>query len=195
MKIFFTRHGEAMDDIENKYGGWYDPELSPKGLAGAKACAEKLKAAGVKAEIIFTSPLKRATQTAGEISKVFKLPVETFAYLKERNTYGLLCGENKEDAKKRYPELVAAYDKGEEVLGYEAYNFFLKRVRVALEKIAVTKYQSIICVTHSKFLGALFKSILDILVKEFHDNCWIETEIDSSGKLILRKTEGIDLAE
>lgn len=125
MKIIFTRHGEAMDDLENKYGGWYDPDLSPKGLEGAKACAEKLKTTGVKAEIILSSPLKRAVQTANEISKVLGIPVETFAYLKERNTYGLLCGENKEEAKKKYPELVAAYDKSEEVLGYEAYDFFL----------------------------------------------------------------------
>ena len=192
MKVIFTRHGEATDDIENKYGGWYDPDLSPKGLAGAKACAEKLKVSGIKAEIVLTSPLKRAVQTASEISQVLGAPVETSVYLKERNTYGLLCGENKDEAKKNYPELVAAYDKGEEVLGYEAYDFFLKRVKVALEKLAAAKYQAIICVTHGKFLGALFKNILNVPVKEFHDNCWAEVEIDSSGKLTLGKTEGID---
>jgi len=194
MKIIFTRHGEAMDDIENKYGGWYDPDLSPRGLEGAKTCAEKLKTVGIKAEIIFSSPLKRAVQTAKEISKVLGIPVETFVYLKERNTYGLLCGENKEEAKKKYPELVAAYDKGEEVLGFEAYDFFLKRVKAALEKLTVTKYQSIICVTHGKFLGALFKSILNVPVKEFRDNCWAEIEVDPTDKLILVRTEGIDLA-
>ncbi len=193
MKIIFTRHGEAMDDIENKYGGWYDPDLSPKGLEGARVCAKQLKSTGVKPGIILCSPLKRAVQTANEISKVLNIPIETFVYLKERNTYGLLCGENKEEAKKKYPDLVAAYDKGEEVLGYEPYDFFLKRVKSALEKLAATKYQTIICVTHSKFLGALFKSILNVPVKEFQDNCWAEIEIDASGKLTLGKTEGIDL--
>lgn len=193
MKIIFTRHGEAMDDLENKYGGWYDPDLSPKGLEGAKFCAEKLKTAGIKPEIIFSSPLKRAVQTAEEISKVITVPIEIDVYLKERNTYGLLCGENKEEAKKKYLELVAAYEKGEEVLGYEAYDFFLKRVRVALERLSAAKYQSIICVTHGKFLGALFKSILKIPIKEFHDNCLAEVEIDSKGNLKLGKTEGVDL--
>lgn len=183
-----------MDDLENKYGGWYDPDLSPKGLAGAKTCAEKLRATGIKAEIILTSPLKRAIQTANVISKTLNIPVETSVYLKERNTYGLLCGENKEEAKKKYPELVAAYEKGEELLGYESYDFFLKRVQVALEKLAITKYQTIICITHGKFLGALFKSIFNVPAKEFQDNCLIEIEIDSEGNLNLGKTEGVDLA-
>jgi broad specificity phosphatase PhoE len=65
---------------------------------------------------------------------------------------------------------------------------------VALEKFGAMNHQSIICVTHGKFLGALFKSILNVPVKEFHDNAWVEMEIDSSGKLTLGKTEGIDLA-
>jgi broad specificity phosphatase PhoE len=32
MKIYFIRHGEAMDDVENRYGGWADFPLSPKGV-------------------------------------------------------------------------------------------------------------------------------------------------------------------
>lgn len=71
--------------------------------------------------------------------------------------------------------------------------FFLKRVKIALEKLTASKYQSIVCVTHGKFLGALFKSILNMPVKEFHDNCLVEIEIDLEGNLKLGKTEGVDL--
>jgi len=60
MKIFFTRHGEAIDDIENKYGGWYDPELSPAGIKGALESGHKLKEKDAKADLILSSPLKRA---------------------------------------------------------------------------------------------------------------------------------------
>lgn len=103
MKVFFIRHGEALDDIEDRYGGWYDPDLSPAGYEGAVGVGKKLKEMNTGAKLILSSPLKRAVQTASKISEVLKIPVEIFVYLKERNTYGLLCGENKDEAKQKYP--------------------------------------------------------------------------------------------
>lgn len=192
MKVVFIRHGEALDDVENRYGGWYDPALSPKGLAQAKETAQKLKEKNFKVDLILSSPLRRAVQTAEIISQTLSAPMQTLVYLKERNTYGLLCGENKDQAKEKYPELVKAYEKGEEVSGYEEYQFFLKRVRVMLKKLAVLPNESIICVTHGKMLKAIFEDILKIKVAEFHDNCLAETSIDQTGKLSLTNSEGID---
>jgi len=60
MKIYFVRHGEAMDDIRNEYGGWADAELSKKGRQQISERASDLIAQGITAQIIFTSPLKRA---------------------------------------------------------------------------------------------------------------------------------------
>lgn len=193
MKIYFVRHGEAMDDIENAYGGWADHDLSPVGIEGGRKAAQKLKKMGAKPDLILSSPLKRATQTAERIAEAMGIPMETFVYLKERNTYGLLCGENKEEAKEKYPELVEAYEKGEEVLGYEDYDFFLKRVKKLIRKLPLFKKETLICVTHGKLLGALFKDILKIEVKKFHDSCIAEIEIDNKGDLSLVSTSGIDL--
>lgn len=194
MKVFFIRHGEAIDDVENKYGGWYDPDLSPKGLAGAKMVGEKLKVINTSATLILSSPLKRTVQTATEIAKVLNLPIETFIYLKERNTYGLLCGENKDEAKQKYPDLVTAYETGQEVLGYENYDFFLKRIKALLEKLRQRKEQIVICVTHGKLLAAFFKDVLHQEAKNFGDNCLAEVEIDSQGSLSLKSTDGIEFA-
>lgn len=193
MKIFFIRHGEAMDDIEDKYGGWYDPDLSPAGIKGAKKVAEKLLKMNLKFDLILSSPLKRAIQTAEEISRVLRLPMETFVYLKERNTYGLLCGQNKKEAREKYPDLVNAYDQGKEVLGYEEYDFFLKRVRVLIEKLSRMNSNILICLTHRKLLKALFKDILAIKAKEFHDNCIVEVNLDHNGNLKLLSSQGVDL--
>lgn len=192
MKVFFVRHGEAMDDIKNSYGGWADDELSPTGRKGAEQVAIKLKKMKTGADLILTSPLKRAAQTAKVIGEVLGIPVETFVYLKERNTYGLLCGENKNEAKQKYPELVEAYEKSEEVLGYEDYQFFLKRVKVMVQKLSSPKNKVLICVTHGKLLGALFKDILRVEVKKFHDNCIAEIDIDNQGNLTLKNTDGIE---
>ena len=193
MKVFFVRHGEAMDDIENRYGGWYDPELSPAGMKSAEETAEKLKQKTSDVELILSSPLKRAFQTAKILSRELKIPIETLIYLKERNTYGLLCGENKDEAKEKYPELVMAYENREEVLGYEDYQFFLKRVKELIRRLAGYG-KPLICVTHSKLLGALFKDILHREAKKFHDNCIAEIEIDNEGQVTLLSTEGIDLS-
>jgi len=193
MKVYFVRHGEAIDDIEDRYGGWADLDLSPKGVKGAKEVGLKLKHAGVKADLILTSPLKRAVQTAEGLSEILKAPVETFVYLKERNTYGLLCGEKKETAKKKYPELVIAYEKDGEILGYEDYDFFLKRVKALTERLLSFEYEVLICVTHGKLLGALFKDVLGIEAKKFHDNCVAEININEQGDLSLISADGIDL--
>ena len=48
MKIYFVRHGEAVDDLEDKYGGWYDAELAPNGFESAKITGEKLKSKNIK---------------------------------------------------------------------------------------------------------------------------------------------------
>lgn len=193
MKIFFVRHGEGIDDVENRYGGWADLGLSPAGIEGARRTGFKLKKKGVKVDLILSSPLKRAVQTAEGIAKILKVPVVTFVYLKERNTYGLLSGENKDEAKRKYPDLVEAYERGKEVLGYEDYDFFLKRVRVLVKKLASFKNKTLICVTHGKLLGALFEDILKVEVKKFHDNCIAEVEIDNQEKLVLLNIHRIDL--
>lgn len=181
-----------MDDIEDRYGGWYDPELSPKGKLQAQETATLLKDKNVSAKIILSSPLKRAIQTATIIGQGLNTPVDSFVYLKERNTYGLLCGENKVTAKKKYPELVEAYEKGEEVLGYEVYDFLLKRITVLLSKLGNMQEGPVICVTHSKLLGAIFKNFLNKEAKKFEDNCVAEVEINSQGKANLIASSGIE---
>ncbi len=192
MKVYFVRHGEAMDDVEDRYGGWYDPELSPKGFAQAQETAQKLKDKNIGAKLILSSPLKRTMQTAGPIGKLLELPIERSVYLKERNTYGLLCGENKSEAKEKYPELVDAYEKGGELLGYESYDFLLKRVAVLLRKLGELQDGPIICVTHGKLLGAIFKDFLNKEARKFEDNCLAEIEVGGESNLRLIASEGIE---
>ncbi|MBU1110976.1 phosphoglycerate mutase family protein [Patescibacteria group bacterium] len=191
MKIFFIRHGEAMDDINDEYGGWHDPDLSPKGWVQAVELGLKLKSKGLKPDIILTSPLKRAVQTAQAIGEVLSTEVEVFQYIKERNTYGLLCGLNKTEAKENYPELVEAYEQDEEVLGYESYEFVLKRIKIALEKIQQRTEQTIICASHSKFLKAMLEEIFNKSIKDMSKSAIIEILVKDS-KLEIVSMEGVE---
>ncbi len=190
MKIYFVRHGEAMDDIRDEYGGWHDPELSEKGINQAKEAANKLKLSGIMVNKVLSSPLVRATQTAQYFSEEFRVPVEKCVYLKERNTYGLLCGVNKTEAKEKYPELVAAYDEGKEVLGYEDYDFFVKRMRALIEYLGKIN-QDMIAVTHGKMLGAILTEIIGKKPNKIGDSCVIEMDL-VNGNLTLVKSEGVE---
>ncbi|MFA7301712.1 MAG: phosphoglycerate mutase family protein [Candidatus Shapirobacteria bacterium] len=190
MKIYFVRHGEAMDDIRDEYGGWHDPELSPKGIEQANEAAKKLKLSGITVEKILSSPLVRATQTAESFAIEFGVPVEKCVYLKERNTYGLLCGVNKTEAKEKYPELVLAYDEGKEVLGYEEYDFFVKRVKALIEYLGKIN-QDVIAVTHGKMLGAILTEIIGKKPVKIGDSCVIEMDL-SEDNLTLVNSEGVE---
>jgi len=179
-----------MDDIRDEYGGWHDPDLSPKGWVQAVELGLKLKGKGLKPNIVLTSPLKRGVQTASAVGQVLGAEVEVLQYLKERNTYGLLCGLNKSEARGKYPELVEAYEKGEEVLGYESYEFVLKRIRAALEKIKERKEQTIICATHGKFLKAMLKDLFNKPIKDVGKSAIIEIEFKDD-KLKIVSMEGV----
>lgn len=192
MKIYFIRHGEAMDDIEDRYGGWADFPLSSKGVEQARGTGQKLKSRGIAAEAILTSPLKRAKQTAEEIGKFLDLPIETFQYLKERNTYGLLCGVRKEEAKKKYPELVSAYENDEPIAGYEPYEAFLERVEKLVKLLPLLGYETAICITHGKLLKAFLNDVVSgRMAEKLGDNCIIEVELSKDGNLKILNTEGV----
>lgn len=191
MQIYFIRHGEATDDVEDRYGGWYDPELSPKGKHQAEELAEKLASQGIRVDLILSSPFKRTKQTAEIIGKHLNLDLQTSVYLKERNTYGLLCGENKTEAKEKYPDMVDAYENKRPVIGQESYEDFLSRVKLSVEKLGKLNYETIICVTHGKYLDALFKDILAKEAKKFNDCCFACVEL-VEGKLTYLSSEGID---
>lgn len=190
MWITFLRHGESTDDLENRFGGWADFPLTKKGENEARVTAKKLLDSKVRFEVILYSPLTRAIQTTQIVNKVLKIPTQSFVYLKERNTYGLLCGEQKEEAAKNYPELSQAFANNEFVLGSERYDDLLLRIDAMLKKIQTLGFENILAVTHGKLLAALCKNFLKQEAKKFEDNCLLTIELNQDSIKILT-SEGI----
>jgi broad specificity phosphatase PhoE len=196
MKVYFVRHGEAMDDVKKEFGGWANEPLSEKGKVQVGKRAANLKERSTQAELIYTSPFKRARESADILAQELGLPVEEDIYLKERNTYGLLCGVGEEEASQKYPELLQAHERGKEVLGYEPYIFFLKRVQALVARLAKCGKESIVCVTHGKLLKALLEDVVGgIKVKKLYDACLVVTEFDSKGKLGILELDGVESAK
>ena len=69
IKLVLVRHGQSMWNLENKFTGWTDVELSPKGIAEAKEAGKVLKEKGFSFDLAFTSVLKRAEDTLRYILK------------------------------------------------------------------------------------------------------------------------------
>lgn len=105
-KIVLVRHGESLWNLENKFCGWHDAELSPKGLVEAKEAGKAIKAAGLSFDIAFTSVLKRAIKTLFFIQEELDLhwiPVIRTWRLNER-MYGGLQGLNKSETAAKHGE-------------------------------------------------------------------------------------------
>ncbi len=102
--LVLLRHGESQWNLENRFTGWVDVPLSPKGEEEARQAGEKLKAAGIRFALAFTSVLQRAIRTLEITLDVLgqsNIPVEKDQALNERH-YGDLQGLNKAETAKRF---------------------------------------------------------------------------------------------
>ncbi|MDR3429487.1 2,3-diphosphoglycerate-dependent phosphoglycerate mutase [Silvimonas sp.] len=96
-KLVLVRHGESQWNLENRFTGWIDVDLTEKGAAEARDAGRRLKAAGYTFDIAYTSVLKRAIRTLWHIQDEMDLmwiPVQIDWRLNERH-YGALSGLNK----------------------------------------------------------------------------------------------------
>ena len=103
-KLVLIRHGESTWNLENRFTGWTDVDLTPTGVEQAKQAGRLLKAEGYEFDVAYTSVLKRATRTLwhtlDELDRTW-LPVVHSWRLNERH-YGGLQGLNKAETAKKY---------------------------------------------------------------------------------------------
>src|SRR5258708_3541870 len=100
--LVLVRHGESQWNLENRFTGWVDIPLSPKGIEEARQAGEKLR--GMHFDKGFTSVLQRAISTMDIILEVIgqkDLPVERDQALNERH-YGDLQGLNKAETAQKF---------------------------------------------------------------------------------------------
>ena len=103
-KLVLIRHGESTWNLDNRFTGWTDVDLTPLGIEQAKNAGRLLKAEGYEFDVAYTSVLKRATRTLwhvlDEMDRTW-LPVVNSWRLNERH-YGALQGLNKAETAKQY---------------------------------------------------------------------------------------------
>ena len=105
-KLVLMRHGQSQWNLENRFTGWTDVDLTEQGRAEAKKAGELLKSEGYGFDIAFTSVLKRAIRTLWitlDTLDEMWIPVKNSWRLNERH-YGALQGLNKAETAAKYGE-------------------------------------------------------------------------------------------
>ena len=103
MNLILIRHGQSEWNALNQFTGWKDPDLTATGIQEAHNAGKIINSLEINFDLVFTSALIRAQNTAEIILKEISQPLPTIKdqALNERN-YGDLAGLNKDDARKRW---------------------------------------------------------------------------------------------
>ena len=103
-KLVLIRHGESTWNLENRFTGWTDVDLTPTGIEQAIQAGRLLKAEGYDFDLAYTSVLTRAIRTLhlalDEMDRLW-MPTVKHWRLNERH-YGALQGLNKAETAKKY---------------------------------------------------------------------------------------------
>lgn len=157
MKIYFVRHGETDWNVQKKIQGKTDIPLNQRGQEQARRLADKLLTENLKAVSVYTSPQKRAFQTAQELAVAMKLDLKVLSGLAEMNL-GEWEGLNWRIIFEKYGEQYLDWNSHRRYTrtpGGESYNDVLGRSIEALKEILENEMGNVIVVTHSAVLMAL----------------------------------------
>ncbi|MDR3549263.1 MAG: histidine phosphatase family protein [Candidatus Pacebacteria bacterium] len=176
LKIYLARHGQDQDNAHGILNGRRDEPLSPIGIEQARELAEKIKAAGLEFDRVYSSPLQRAYKTAEIITDALgiKKP-EILPDLIERD-FGIMTGKPHTDIKELYsPELLRTdtitYFLNPQ--GAETFPQLIERARKLLAALeAKHKDGNILLVTHGDFGKMMYAAYYELdwmrVLKMFH---------------------------
>ena len=202
--LVLVRHGQSKFNLERRFTGFYDVELTPRGEAEANYAGELIKKLNIEFDEYFTSQLIRASNSLNIILKVLKksnVKVIKAWELNERH-YGGLTGLNKDETIKKYgdeqvkiwrrsfdtppPEMELDHpykDKiNSNILGESLKNTFERVVPYYIKKIRplILSNKNILIVFHGNSCRALLMEILNISKKKI-----IELEIPTGNPLLV----------
>ncbi|MFD1933825.1 bifunctional RNase H/acid phosphatase [Nonomuraea mangrovi] len=106
--LLLLRHGETPLSAERRFSGLGDAELTANGLAQASAAARRLAAPPYRIDVIVSSPLKRARQTAEMVARLVGVEVEIDEGLRETD-FGVWEGRTFTEIQREWPDELAAW--------------------------------------------------------------------------------------
>ena len=151
--FYFVRHGETVWNVENKICGATDIELTERGHQQAIETGRKILDMGIHADIILTSPLVRAKETARHISEITGIPMEVEPRVIEQN-FGIWestprDGKEFHEAKK---DMACRFGTGESMLqmAQRIYNL-LDDIKAGDKEVILVAHNGIVRMVESYF--------------------------------------------
>tara|TARA_B100000029_G_scaffold493592_1_gene556302 strand:- start:137 stop:832 length:696 start_codon:yes stop_codon:yes gene_type:complete len=212
--LILVRHGQSEFNLEQRFTGFYDVELTSQGKAEAEYAGQLIKELNIEFEQYFTSKLKRASHSLDIILKVLNrsnVAINKAWELNERH-YGDLTGLNKNDTIKKYgkkqvqiwrrsfdvppPQMKTDHpfkNKIDSTILAESLKDTFKRVVPYFEKNIkphILLKKNILVVFHGNSCRALLKEILNISEKKI-----IDFEIPTGNPLIIKFENGLKVKE
>lgn len=202
MQVYFMRHGQTDWNRELRIQGTTDIPLNKNGIEVAEITAKNVFEAGIRFDLIYSSPLVRAKKTAQIMNEYQKVSIVTDSRIAEFDfgqaegvTYDVLKTEPKFSMLKNWfldPEHYVAE------LGAESYNSFFKRLNDFLEneiKPLENKLNSVLIVCHGGVVRGLLKVMLNWDITKFAQtkipNCGLNLVLLKNGSFMLDYTAKI----
>lgn len=163
-RICIARHGETDWNITGVLQGWIDVPINENGRRQAYEMADRFKTFGFSC--VWTSPLRRAAETAEIVSEVLGLASPTCSDgLKERN-FGSIQGMTKQDLSLLYPGLHACITRRDPTCqfdGGESLDGFADRVMGAIQEMARRHAgERILVITHGWVMDVITRHVLQL---------------------------------
>jgi broad specificity phosphatase PhoE len=163
-EVILIRHGQTLANVAGRWEGWSDSALTPLGRAQAQAVANRLAAECHKATAVYTSPLRRALQTATIIGTVLELRPVSVDNLKEIN-FGELDGISPAEMETRHPALFIRWKDRTDMefkwpSGERRGDFFRRAARACDHILSQHINESVAVVAHGGTLRACLAHLL-----------------------------------
>mgnify|MGYP000216825110 CR=1 FL=1 len=159
-RFCLIRHGETSWNAEKRLQGHTDIPLNAKGVIQARQMAQALKDMNLTFDMLYTSDLKRAADTANAIVELFGIEAKVDSTLRERH-FGALQGLSIQEAPLVQPAIWQAHiarDLEHELEGGESIQQFALRVQTVLDKIqAQHSGKTILLVSHGGTLDMMYR--------------------------------------
>lgn len=197
-KIYLIRHCQSMGNIQHRFQGQYDADISPDG-------AKQLELLGLRfrnepIDVIYTSPLKRARATAEAIAKYHNIDV-----IAEPGFIEIDCGRMENlllsEVAEQFPDTARAWDQAPDLCrfpGGETMGEVYERVNRALDKVINDNPgRTVIVTTHGGVLRNIYARIaygelIGIRKSEVFGNTGVSTAIAQDGRLSWESVNNLD---
>jgi len=212
--LILVRHGQSKFNLERRFTGFYDVELTSQGKAEARYAGELIKKLNIELEGYFTSNLKRASDSLDIILKILNkknIVINKAWELNERH-YGGLTGLNKDDTIKKYgreqvkiwrrsfdippPQMEAQHPYKNKIksniLGESLKDTFNRVIPYYNKKIKpfILSNKNVLIVFHGNSCRALLKEILNLSEKKI-----IEFEVPTGNPLLIKFEKNFEVKD